>query len=90
MNILYDALNCNKPTIRVSGEDKPTMVVIGRLMRLNYETIIYVIDKYAEQTIKINNHDAYLLTMLYKAEEQMYLDITNQVQHNMDWVSPTE
>lgn len=89
MDILYDTLNCNKPTIRVSGEDKPTMVVIGRLMRLNHETIMYVISKYAEQTIKINNHDAYLLTMLYKAEEQMHLDITNQVQHDMYWGTQT-
>lgn len=89
MDILYDTLNCNKPTIRVSGEDKPTMVVIGRLMRLSYETIMYVIRKYSEQTDKIKNPVSYLLTMLYKANEQMHLDITNQVQHDMYWGTQT-
>lgn len=90
MNILYDALNCNKPTIRISGENKPTDVVTDRLMKLNYETIMYVIRKYSEQTDRITNHDAYLLTMLYKANDQMHLDITNQVQHDMYGEPPTE
>lgn len=32
INILYDALNTTKDTIRVAGENKPTMVVIGKLV----------------------------------------------------------
>lgn len=32
--ILYDALNCTKPSIRVDGQDKPSMVVISKLMKL--------------------------------------------------------
>ena len=32
-DILYDNLNTQKQTIRVNGEDKPRMVVIGKLMK---------------------------------------------------------
>lgn len=83
MQILKDALNTTKPTIRISGEDKPSMVVVAKLMKLTYSGIVYVIEKYKEQTNRINNPNSYILTMLYKAEEQMNLDIINQVQHDM-------
>ena len=83
MSILHTALNTTKPTIRIAGEDKPTMVVVGKLMKLTYSGIIYCIEKYKEQTERIKNPTAYMLTMLYRAEEQMNLDIANQVQHDM-------
>ena len=83
MNILYTTMNTTKATIRISGEDKPSMVVIGKLMKLSYSEIIYAIEKYQEQTERIKNPTSYMLTLLYNAEEQMNLDITNQVSHNM-------
>lgn len=83
MNVLYNVLNTNKRTIRVNGEDRPAMIVISRLMKLNCYDIQYVIEKYCEQTDKIRNPEAYLLTLLYKAKEQAELDITNQVRHDM-------
>lgn len=90
-SILHTALNTTKETIRVSGEDKPTMIVIGKLMKLDYSEIMYCIEKYSEQTERIKNPTAYMLTLLYNAKEQMNLDITNQVQHDMHhWEPPTE
>ena len=90
-SILHTALNTTKETIRVSGEDKPTMVVIGKLMKLDYSEIMYCIEKYSEQTERIKNPTAYMLTLLYNAKEQMNLDISNQVQHDMyNWEPPTE
>lgn len=83
MNILKDTLNTTLPTIRIGQEDKPTMVVISKLMKLNYSEILYVIQKYKEQTERVRNPKNYILTMLYQAKEQMDLDITNQVQHDM-------
>lgn len=83
MNVLYNALNTTKPTIRVNGENKPTMVVIGRLMKLNPFNIEYAVEKYQEQTERIKNPEAYILTLLYKSKEQSDLDITNQVRHDM-------
>ena len=83
MDILYDTLNSTKPTIRVSGESKPAMVVIGKLMKLTYEEIRYSIQKFNERTGRIGNPRAYMLTILYTAREQMNLDINNQVQHDL-------
>lgn len=90
-SILHTALNTTKETIRVAGEDKPTMIVIGKLMKLDYSEIMYCIEKYNEQTERIKNPTAYMLTLLYNAKEQMNLDISNQVQHDMyNWKSQTE
>lgn len=90
-SILHTALNTTKETIRVGGEDKPTMIVIGKLMKLDYSEIMYCIEKYNEQTERIKNPTAYMLTLLYNSKEQMSLDITNQVQHDMyHWEPPTE
>ncbi len=83
MGILHTAMNTTKTTIRIAGEDKPTMVVIGKLMKLSYSEIMYAIEKYQEQTERIKNPTSYMLTLLYNAKEQMNLDITNQVQHDI-------
>lgn len=83
MNILYDTLNTSKKTIRVSGEDKPAMVVQSKLMKLDMECIMYAIDKYSKNTERVKNPISYMLTILYKAQEQYDLDIQNQVSHDM-------
>lgn len=91
MSILHTNLNTTKATIRIGGEDKPSMVVIGKLMKLTYSGIMYAIEKFKEQTERIKNPTSYMLTLLYNAEEQMNLDIANQVQHDMyHWNPPTE
>lgn len=83
MNILYTTMNTTKATIRIAGEDKPTMVVIGKLMKLHNESIMYAIEKFSEQTERIKNPTSYMLTILYNAPEQFNLDIQNQVSHDM-------
>lgn len=83
MDILYDTLNSMKPTIRISGENKPTMVVISKLMKLTSEEILYAIGKFNEQTERINNPRSYMLTILYTAKEQMNLDLNNQVKYDL-------
>ncbi len=85
INILYDALNTSKPTIRVMGEDKPAMVVISRLLKLSYEHIDYVLQKFEEISTNtvIKDTKAYLLTMLYQVIEQYHFDISNLVNYNM-------
>lgn len=83
MNILYTTMNTTKTTIRIAGENKPSMVVVGKLMKLSYSEIMYAIEKYQEQTERIKNPTSYMLTLLYNSKEQMNLDITNQVSHDM-------
>lgn len=84
-DILYDTLNSTKNTIRIGGEDKPQMVVIGKLMKLQPDDLIYSIDKYHKQTERIKNVKAYLLTVLYGSREQQHLDIMNLGHHNGDF-----
>lgn len=91
MDILYTALNTTKEAIRIGGEDKPVMVVIGKLMKLDLFDIKYAMEKFSEQTDKIKNPVAYMLTILYNAPEQHHLDISNQVNHDMyNAVKPAE
>ncbi len=84
VDILHTTMNTTKATIRISGTDKPTMIVIGKLMKLDNESILYAIRKYKEQTVRIKNPTAYMLTILYTAPEQYKLDIANQVQHDLE------
>lgn len=79
ITILYDTLNTTKKTIRIAGEDLPAMVVIGKLMKLTHEQIIYSIQKYAESVSEVKNPRAYMLTILYRAKEQQSLEIQNQI-----------
>lgn len=80
---LHNAVNTTKSVIRVNGEDKPSSVVVSVLLKLSYFDFLYAIQKYRQNTTKINNHGAYILTLLYNAKAQNEADITNQVQHDM-------
>lgn len=84
-DILYDTLNSTKQYIRVGGEDKPAMVVIGKLMKLDYSDLVYSIDKYHEQTERIKNVKNYLLTIMYNSKEQQHLDLMNLGHVNHDF-----
>lgn len=77
MSILYTAMNTTGSAIRVSGQDKPAMAVIGKLMKLDKDSIMYAIRKYNEQSRRITSPQAYMLTILYHAPEQFYLDTMN-------------
>ncbi len=83
MSILHTALNTTKQVIKISGENKPSLVVINKLMKLNMLDIQYAIDKFKEQTGKIKNPSSYMLTILYNSKEQAHLDFSNMVQHDM-------
>lgn len=84
MDILYDVLNTTKNTIKIKGENKPAAVVIAKIMKLNCHDIIYAINKFCQQTKRIKNPTTYMLSILYTAKEQGDLDITNQVNHDLN------
>ncbi len=89
MDILHTAMNTTRPTIRVAGEDKPSMAVIGKLMKLHKESIMYAIGKYQEQTERIKNPLPYMLAILYNAPEQYRLDMQNRASYDMaHWKQP--
>ena len=78
-----ETLNTTKKTVRIAGEDLPAMPVIGKLMKLTSDEILYSIRKYAENLSPVKNPRAYMLTILYRAKEQYALDIQNQVNRNL-------
>lgn len=78
MGVLHTAMNTSKEVIRISGTDMPAMTVIAKLMKLDKEMLIYAIDKFSEQTERIKNPAAYMLTILYNTPEQYHLDVKNQ------------
>ncbi len=80
---LHSAVNTTKSVIRVNGEDKPRSVVVSVLLNLNYFDFLYAVQKYSRNTTKVNNHGAYILTLLYNAKAQNEADITNQVQYDL-------
>lgn len=80
---LYEAMNTTKAAIRVNGEDKPAAVVVSVLSKLEYFDFLYAVEKYKENTSKVNNQGSYIITLLYNARAQHEADITNQVQHDM-------
>ena len=79
ITILYETLNTTKKTIRIAGEDLPAMPVIGKLMKLTRDEILYSVRKYAENVSPVKNPRAYMLTILYRSKEQYALDIQNQI-----------
>lgn len=83
IQILYDTLNNEHETIRVQRTDRPREVVVGQLMKLTQDEILYVIKKYNEQSGKIEFPKAYILTQLYEAVGQFNADLTNQVNYDM-------
>lgn len=83
MDILYDAVNTTKKTIRVNREDKPSEVVSSRLLKLQCMDIMYAIEQYHKQTTEIRYQKAYMLSVLYDARGQGHLDYSNQVQHDL-------
>ncbi len=88
MDILYDALNTKKQTIRIGGEEWPTEVVKNKLLKLGTEDIEYAIEKYHGVTGRIKNPRSYILTILYRAKEQGHLDVVNEVNHDLHGSTP--
>ena len=83
MNIIYDTVNTSEDRVKVQRSFRPKAVVTSRLMKLDKEMIIYVIDKYQARSNRIKYPRAYLLTQLYEAHDQFECDITNQVSHDL-------
>lgn len=83
IEILHNTLNTTKPTIRIGGQAKSTKIVISKLLKLDKDCLLYAIDKFKEQIGRIKNPTSYMLTLLYNSKEQMNLDVSNRVQHDM-------
>lgn len=81
--LLVETCTTTKPTIRVSGEDKPAAVVKSRLMKLDSSHIAYAMDRMNDTTTKITNIRQYLLAVLYNAPVTIEHYYTTLVHHDM-------
>lgn len=84
-DVIYDTVNSTQKTIRVGGENRPTSVVVGRLMKLEDEDIKYIINKYNEQTGRIKRSNSYIRTLLYNAKGQNHLEMMNEGHYSGDF-----
>ena len=71
VEIMAEVEYCQSPNIRVGGQNIPACFVKRRFRQLGREHIEYVIDSLRENTSKIKNIKAYLLTALYNAPVTM-------------------
>ncbi len=67
LEILVETVCTTRQTVRVAGNNFPTEVVKGRLMKLTAEHIRFVLGCLSRNTTKIRNIRQYLLTTLYNA-----------------------
>lgn len=67
VELMVETLCSQAPYTRIGGQDFPTEVVKSRLMKLDSQHIEYVLTALAQNTTKIHNMKAYLLTTLYNS-----------------------
>lgn len=83
LEILVDTVCSTRKMIRIGGEDFPKEVVRSRLLKLDSEYIEYVISSLRENTTKVRNIRAYLLTSLYNAPTTISSYFTALVNHDL-------
>ena len=83
LDILVDTVCSTRKMIRIGGEDYPKEVVKSRLLKLDSGHIEYVISSLDENTTKVRNIRAYLLTSLYNAPTTINSYYTALVNHDM-------
>ena len=83
LEILVDTVCSTRKMIRIGGEDFPKEVVKSRLLKLDSSHIEYVISSLRENTTKVRNIRAYLLTSLYNAPTTINSYYTVLVNHDM-------
>ena len=83
VELMVDVCCSSRPSIRISGDEIPTEVVKSRFLKLNKEHIGYVMDSMRQNTTRITNIRAYILSALYNAPLTISQYYTSLVSHDM-------
>lgn len=67
VGILVDVKTCSAKTIRVNREDKPSEIVKAQFQKISMEHIQFVLNCMEENTTKVTNMRAMLITALYNS-----------------------
>ena len=81
--IICDVVCVPRKTIRIAGEDYPYNLVKSKFLKLNSNHLLYVIDCMKNNSTKVANIKAYLITALYNAPNTMNHYYTAEVNHDM-------
>lgn len=81
--IICDIVCVPRKTIRIAGEDYPYSLVKGKFLKLNSSHLQYVISCMGNNTTKVSNIRAYLITALYNAPNTISHYYTAEVNHDM-------
>ena len=90
LNIIADIATTDPPDgyERVNGRPYPHEVVKSRLLKMDYETINHVLERFKENKTEIRNMRSYLLTALYNARDEKDIQFQNFFNHSYygtDW-----
>ncbi|MCR5303281.1 MAG: replication initiator protein A [Lachnospiraceae bacterium] len=82
-NIICDVVCVPRDTIRIGGEEYPYQLVKSKYLKLNSSHLQYVIGCLRNNTTKVNNIKAYLITALYNAPNTMDSYYNAEVNHDL-------
>ena len=82
VEIMLDSICVKRDYIHISGADYPAEVVKSRLLKLDMSHIEYVIGCIKDNTTKVRNIKAYMLTTLYNAPTTIDAYYTTLVNHD--------
>ncbi len=83
VELLVETICIKREHIRIAGADHPYQLVKGKLLKLNSSHITYVLDCLHNNTTKVRNVKAYLLTSLYNAPSTIDSYYRAEVNHDM-------
>lgn len=83
VELMLEVILSKRPYIRIAGDDFPREVVRSRFLKINSSHVEYVFDCIDNNTTKIGNIKAYLLTALYNAPATMGSYYRAEVNHDL-------
>lgn len=83
VELMLEVVLSKRPYIRIAGDDFPREVVRSRFLKINSSHVEYVFDCIDNNTTKVGNIKAYLLTALYNAPATMGSYYRAEVNHDL-------
>ena len=81
--LILETVQTEKNMIRIAGEYYPAGFVKGKLLKLNYSHIEYVLECMDKNTTKVRNIKQYLLAALFNAPSTIGSYYKAEVNHDM-------
>ena len=83
VELMLQTVLCQRPYIRIAGDDYPREVVKSRFLKVNFSHVEYVFDCLDNNTTKVRNIKSYLLAALYNAPATMDSYYRAEVNHDL-------